>query len=124
MFIAARHGGKLSGLGLRGLVFRPSSAMNQLCDMRQLFNWSGPRFLHLFKEGRPLRARSSLPGGTQCDPNAKSRQLVTLHVAGEGSPVPKEKNVANHFCSAHSFMEFVCSQDLFNPNVSPLLLAI
>ena len=38
MFIAARHGGKLSGLGLRGLVFCLSSAVNQLCDMIQLFN--------------------------------------------------------------------------------------
>lgn len=107
MFIAARRGGKLSGLGLRGLVFLSSSAMNQLCDMRQLFNRSGPRFLHLFKEGRPLRAGSSLPGGTQCDPNTKSRQLVTLHAAGEAPPSSQGKERCESF-SLSSLLHGIC----------------
>lgn len=51
VFIAARCGGELSGLGTRGLTFSPCFAMNRLCDLRQLFNQSGPQFPHLFREG-------------------------------------------------------------------------
>lgn len=43
MFRAARHEGSCPGLGLR-LGFSSLSATNQLCDMRQLFNRSGPQF--------------------------------------------------------------------------------
>lgn len=60
-FIAARCGGELSGLGMRGLTFSPWSAVDQLCDLRQLFNQSGPQFPHLFREGWSWTGRPEVP---------------------------------------------------------------
>lgn len=51
MFMATGHGGKPSGLELRGLYSSSCHATDRLCGLRQSLNQSGPQFPHLLGKG-------------------------------------------------------------------------